>query len=983
MTSPRAARIRALFDGAAELAGEDRRAYLARHCDGDLELLREVESLLCFDAADHPLATPLLAARIDALPYDDIDIPERIGAYRVLGPLGRGSSGLIFAAQRDHPPLRVAIKVLRRALLDDGDRIRFEREVEILARLAHRNVARVLDAGSFEHPFGARPFLVMELVNGIPPLDYAAAHGLDLFARLELIARIGDGVAHAHSRGVVHRDIKNGNVLVDAAGDPHVLDFGVARQLERSDPSVQLTRGGALVGTLACMSPEQASGDPARVDTRSDVYSLGVLAYELLSGRAPLSLDDDDLPTALRRVMEEEPPRLGSLDRRLVGDVEIVVAKALCKDPERRYQTVSELAADLRRIVAREPIAARPTRLSYTLAKFAARHRRAVAISGAMLLLLCASWIGTFGLLIRAQRQADVARARQGELRAALAQTERVTGFLEHLLTIPAPARIDADAPIEELLALWSDEVDQQLSQLPLLAARVHAALAAGNQQVGLARAARSHYAVALRLYTEQLGESHPTTLDTSLKLSRTLIPLGDPAAIGLAQRAVDVACVAIGPQQPLTLWARVRLGEALLGSGAGTPARAQLECALDGAAHLGAAGLRIVADCQGMLAWLALVAGQVGEAEARCRIGLAAHETLASPPADTLTLRLRLAEVVRAGGRGELARSLLESLDAEAVALYGEDHEITAEVRRTYVFLLAELAEFDAALALNERRLQALHHKAGANHRSTLLAELDQGRLLLEIGDAAAAERWLVAARDLASAAFAPDDPIVLEAIGRIAPLLMAQGRMAEAVATLEQARTQLAGGDNPTQHHVLAQWGLWQAAAMLQLGQDEAGLRLLRESTAATEAVWGPDHRVSLQASLTLAGACLDVDLDMVLARLRDTQPRATRVLGEHHPVTVVAGLLLGMVELFTGNAEASFERLATNVPRLSHPGVDPMIASRAILALREACTATGRQADGETILAALRQAVERLAADDPRRALLLRAVDAPGEP
>ncbi len=347
-----------------------------------------------------------------------------LGAYRLLSLIGAGGMGEVYLAEQERPRRRVAIKVLRPALVSDDVRRRFELEAELLARLRHPGIAHVYDAGTTSTATGSRPWFAMELVEGRPIDEHAAHAGLDLRGRLELVARVADAVQHAHQHGVVHRDLKPSNVLVTDDGRPQVLDFGVARATGTDDRiDARSTTFGQLVGTLSYMSPEQAAADPEAIDTRTDVHSLGVIAFELLSGRLPRSLGDRTLPEALRIITEQDPPRLGAIDRRLAGDVETIVGTAMAREPDRRYPAASQLADDIRRFLADEPIQARPPSARYQLSKFARRNRGLVAGATGTVLALVAGLVATS--LFAAE-----ARSRSIEAERALASAEQVTDFV-------------------------------------------------------------------------------------------------------------------------------------------------------------------------------------------------------------------------------------------------------------------------------------------------------------------------------------------------------------------------------------------------------------------------------------------------------------------------------------------------------------------------------------------------------------------------
>src|SRR5262245_55387072 len=317
MTEERCARLWALFDQAADLPPPEQRALLDAACPDDPDLRAELERLLADDARvragegsflKSPLVRSLPTPTTLPTPAPPAAVGPRLDRYRVVRVLGEGGMGTVYEAEQDSPRRTVALKVIRAGLASDLLLKRFAREAEILGRLHHPGIAQVYDAGVAEN---GQPYFAMELIAGVPLDQYARDQALDVPGRLELVARVRDAVQHAHERGVIHRDLKPGNILVESSGQPKVLDFGVARAADADlRDGTDLTGTGQLIGTVSYMSPEQVAASPAVLDRRSDVYALGVILFELLAGRLPHALEQLPLPAAAWMICEEEPVRL-------------------------------------------------------------------------------------------------------------------------------------------------------------------------------------------------------------------------------------------------------------------------------------------------------------------------------------------------------------------------------------------------------------------------------------------------------------------------------------------------------------------------------------------------------------------------------------------------------------------------------------------------------------------------------------------------
>ncbi|MEK6702883.1 MAG: serine/threonine-protein kinase, partial [Planctomycetota bacterium] len=359
-----------------------RDALLRTRCRDDSQLLDEVRTLLECAAEGDGVLDQSAPKLVDMpVPGEDpslLPAGTRVGAYIIRSVLGIGGMGVVYLGEQARPNRTVALKVIRPGFATQSVLKRFEYEAELLGRLQHSGIAQIIEAGAAQTLFGMQPFFAMELVHGLPLTTFARDHKLGVRDKVELMVKVCEAVEHAHQRGVVHRDLKPAHILVNAQGQPKILDFGVARATGGREAEHRLTlmRTGErqLVGTLAYMSPEQVSGDASAIDTRSDVYALGVVLFELLSGTTPYELDKRSLPDAVRIIRDEDPRLLGSVAPSCGRDLEIICGQTLAKAPARRYQSAANLAADLRRFLDDVPILARAPSLSDHVRKFARRN---------------------------------------------------------------------------------------------------------------------------------------------------------------------------------------------------------------------------------------------------------------------------------------------------------------------------------------------------------------------------------------------------------------------------------------------------------------------------------------------------------------------------------------------------------------------------------------------------------------------------------
>jgi serine/threonine protein kinase len=519
-----------LFLQAVDLCPEKRSAFLNAACAGDPALREDVDALLASDRA----ASGALEHRriLAALP---LAAPERVGRYRILRELGRGGMGVVYLAEQDEDMCRlVALKLIPWGMDSEQIISRLEAERQALARMSHPNIAQVFDAGATAE---GRPYFVMEYVDGLRLTDYCDAHRLSIDERLRLFEKVCDGVEHAHRREIIHRDLKPSNVLVaeqDGVAVPKIIDFGVAKATShREGERNAFTEFGMMIGTLAYMSPEQLRLTEGDLDTRSDVYSLGVMLYELLVGLPPLDPNNPEWPTAeefKQAVREIDPPRPSAraeslsdvraaiaearrteptrLCARLRGDLDCITMKAIDKDRTRRYNSPTDLALDIRRCLNSEPILAKPAKVAYLVTKYVRRHRLGVtiAMAGFAILAVFSAIVG-----LQARRTAiEHARADQ-EAQAA----QEVAHLLEGLLIQGDPAAAESIHPeakafMRRLLDRAAASLPSDLEGRPAVQAQVMTAIARAYMSLGIYDAARPLLNRALSIRESTLGVGHP-----------------------------------------------------------------------------------------------------------------------------------------------------------------------------------------------------------------------------------------------------------------------------------------------------------------------------------------------------------------------------------------------------------------------------------------------------------------------------------------
>ncbi|MCC6677145.1 MAG: tetratricopeptide repeat protein [Phycisphaerales bacterium] len=766
---------------------------------------------------------------------------SRIGPYRLIRALGEGGFGVVYLAEQASPQRRVAVKVLRPGIASPQALSRFALEAQTLGRLQHPGIAQVFEAGFYDPvtgrtvegsasaiPAGGQPYFAMEYVEGVPLNTFIKDHAPNRRARLELVIQICEAVQHAHAKGVIHRDLKPANILIDRSGRAKVLDFGVARITGEQAQRTLQTDVGQLVGTLGYMSPEQIAADPSAIDTRSDVYALGAILYEVLSGRAPHHIQGKMLHEATRVICEEPPSRLATIDRTLRGDLDTIVAKALEKDRARRYQSASDLAADLRRYLLDQPIVARPPGTWYQLRKFARRNKALVGGVVASFLLLAAGAVGTSYWAIRATaaerdqaaRRAEAEDARKEAViqrdtaRREAEKARAVIGFLESTLAAADPDKKGRDVRLADMLDSAVTGIDADLNDQPEVSAALRKAIAGAYKGLGQFDAAAELASRAAQDLSRVLGPDHPDTLD---------------AREVLAQIRVNQSRHAEAVEELAKIHeARVR-----------STGREDI-ASIDTISNLAAAYSN---------------QGDLDAAEREARRATEGFTSLVGPEAaETMSAKLQLAQILAAAEKtGDAERMIAEVLEVRLRTLQPSDQRIQ-NARDALGNLYRMQGKYSEAAEVYRQTLESHKSRYGPEHATTLSKATDLGKALQQAGRLDEAEAILRPTLEASIRVNGSRHFDTLTVMGFLSETLQLTGSLEEAESlrrSLAEGRAATLGPDHP--QTLIAYTNL--AYILTDLKRFDEADGVLADLLKARERLYGPDH-AEVAVTLSLMG-------------------------------------------------------------------------------------------------------------------------------
>ena len=886
MTTERWCRIEALFTEAAAIPAEERDALLSRACGDDFELRREIESLLAADGrAAGFLARPIVSA--PTAPAASL-AGRMIGHYRVETEIGEGGMSTVYLAVRadDAYQQKVALKVLSCGAERSDLIARFRAERQILASLDHPGIARLLDGGATHD---GRPYLVMEYIEGIPLDRYCDQHRLGLDARIDLFRKVCASVEYAHQSLVVHRDIKPSNILVGADGVPRLLDFGIAKLLEGADlpGTIEATRTGQRLMTPQYASPEQVEG--RAITTATDVYSLGVLLYVLLTGRLPYRLQasrgesleravveqDPERPsTAIGRATGERSPRASDrlagdgptlealsearglrpqqLRRKLLGDLDTILLMTLRKEPQRRYASVGLLSEDLRRYREGQAVAARPDTLGYRAQKFVGRHRIGVgaAAMGFVVILGLAATMTVQAMRLAHQRDT---------IRAERDNALEVRDFLEEVFSGSDPGEARGETvTAREILDKGAARVMAKLAEQPETQAALALAIGKVYVSLGLSDQAEPLLRQSLAQRVQLHGERHPDVADSLMALSVLDQNRGDfPAAEDAQRKALAIQRGLLGEGDVRVGDTLTDLSVTLLSMAKYAEAEAIVREAL--AIHRRSSGKEEgVAYDLNNLASVLRRTGKLAEAEAVYREALTVARRIFGPAHPQLTRSINNLAVVLMD-EGDLAGAeplMREALDMTR-KLYGEVHPDVALQLSNLSSMLGARGDADAWVAMARQALEMRRKLFGPDHEQVASSLGNLGNALEQKRDFPAARALYEDALRIQRKVHGNVHPRVAQVLGDLAELFLTQGDRASAEPLAREAlsiRRETLGEDHADVGRSLTTLGSIRLAA----GSAGEAEPLLREGLAVLAKALPAGHW-RIGESQSRLGACL----------------------------------------------------------------------------------------------------------------------------
>lgn len=819
-----------LFQAVCDLPTEQVRDRLIELAPDDELLRSEVLELLYAESDSGSNITPeAFQSSIQQVLAESTQDPDEVGNYMLIRRLGEGGMGVVYEARQQNPERTVALKLLKPGLASPELIRRFEFETRALGRLQHPGIAHIYEAGVTESTLGPRPYFAMEMIEGQTLSQWAKTSKPTPREKLELAAKICDAVQHAHSKGVVHRDLKPSNILVTKEGAPKVLDFGVARTVEDDHAELESmnTRPGQLVGTMPYMSPEQLDSKTEEVDTRSDVYSMGVVLYELLSGELPNKVEGLGLVDAAREIQNKQAEKLSTYNTRYRGDIETIVTTALAKDRKDRYQTVAALADDIRRYLADETISARPPSAVYQLSRFAKRNKLLVGLSCAFVAGMIIAVVGTSYAMMLAEQRLE-------ESQRQVRISEAVTSFLNNdVLAAVAPSAQGHTVTVLEALDEAAEKLDERFAGEPATKAAISNNI--GNVYLVLGEFAKAEPLIteAAALFQEALGPTHDLTLwaqrDQAMLLKDTA---RFEEAMAILEPLQQSVILAQGPTSELALNTVLTSAEVKAGMGDFESCRELLDLYEErrqGVLGDDDASVLYALMCS---AQLDLELGRPAQAEKTYRkIYEIRLETDGPENQGTLIAEHNVATSLEGLGRYEEALPHYQHVYEVSRRTAGPDNPDILVTAHNLAFLYQSMGRFDEAEPLIRDTLERCHKVFGPVHPGTLTCTSTMASLLRETDRVEEAADLLADTYETARVELDAGSPALIELESNYAIILTDLDRYEDAEQLLVRCvpvMQEMYQGPHPKLASSLRAWGVCQA----RIGESVEAIDLLTQA-------------------------------------------------------------------------------------------------------------------------------------------------------
>lgn len=789
--------LQALFDKAMELDPAERAAFIASTAADDAELGKALANLVRHgnDETSYGDAVGSLADSVlNTSDSNAIASGTRIGNIEIVRRIGSGGMGDVYLGEQSEPLKRqVAVKLIRACVDLEQVIARFEAERQVLARMNHPNIAQVYDAGSLDN---GQPYFVMEYIEGEPIDTWCKSQKLGLDERLALFARVCDGVQHAHQRGVIHRDLKPSNVLVDARGEPKIIDFGIAKLVGDAGQDAKLTQVDQTIGTPQYMSPEQASFHQEDVDTRSDVYALGVLLFELLTGRSPFDTEGKTPMEIRQLICETDTPRPSTVVERtqpfsgsaLQGDLDWITGKAMAIEKDRRYGSPVEIAADLDRYRTQVPVLAGPDEVGYRLRKFVRRHRTGVAVSAVALVTIVAGLAGTTIGLLRAL-EAERAAAESAEI------ANQTVTFVEDIFSAADSTKVRGETVTAK------EVVDQGVLQMrsnETLPWRARASMLQTMGRVygglGLTTDASPLFEEAARLYETNVGQGETLAGDyvrARLGYIDSIRRLGEAdRAQALLDELIEKRIDAVGAMDESLVEARILKQQFFTGRGDGDEARAHFELSRE----LLEANDATPVQHSRLMTGLASVYLEETSFEEAIALGREAAElaarSLGPEHPTSLIQRSNLAWYLTRSGKYVEAEEEYEKIIETEERVFGRDHFDLGITLFNLGYLQRDIGRYRDSLANYQRAREIWGEQLGPDHNYVLATTSNVAQIYYDLGEYDHSESMYLGLIEQEKRLFDENDPERAYALNNLGMLYHATGQLAKAEQYLSEAQ-------------------------------------------------------------------------------------------------------------------------------------------------------------------------------------------------